>query len=192
MALDRDTILADNLKESLNLYQRSIVWAMTAAATFFILTLTLGDPDQPAVRVLWGELSGPAAWFVALGLFLVLGIFATSALETALKTYSQLRVAHSISSQPEDGDMLGALMLYPSLATNNSAVVRIGTVCFSPVIVPVAFTIQIPRETAPRGGWWWLGVVVLALHMWAPYFSIMKRLRHPIGWRSSDTVAADP
>ena len=34
MALEQDTILVENLRESLNLYQRSLVWAMTAVPSF--------------------------------------------------------------------------------------------------------------------------------------------------------------
>ena len=60
MALDRDAILVDNLRGALDLYQRSLVWSMTAAAAFFVLTLSLGDPTFASVSVLYVQLSGPA------------------------------------------------------------------------------------------------------------------------------------
>ena len=34
MALDHDVILVENFRESLDLYQRSLVWAMTASPQF--------------------------------------------------------------------------------------------------------------------------------------------------------------
>jgi len=91
MALERDAILIENLRESLSLYQRSLVWAMTAGAAFFILSFSLADPKMPSIPVLYGELSRPVAWYVAFGLFFVLGILAGSALQNVEVTLSKMK-----------------------------------------------------------------------------------------------------
>ena len=178
MALERDSILVENLRESLNLYQRSLVWAMTASAAFFVLTLTLGDSTVPPVSVLYGRLSGPAAWFIALGLFFVLGILAGSALRNAQAVLAKLRL---------DQDMTQAVLLYPSLATNPTGFVRIGTVVFPPLTVLIAFAIQLRREfdgTFERGIEWWLGLVLFVVFTAAPYLDIAVRVWHQLGSRS--------
>ena len=181
MALDPDVILVENFRESLNLYQRSLVWAMTASAAFFVLTLSLGDPKLPSVSVLYGQLSGPAAWFVALGLFFVLGILAGSALRSAEASLAKLDVK---------SDVIAAVLLYPSLATNTNGFVRIGTVMFSPIAVLIAFGLELRRESAgalERDVSWWLGLAMFVVLIAAPYLGIASRVWHQLGARSSKT-----
>lgn len=75
MSLDRDAILLDNLRASLDLYQRSLVWAMTAAAAFFVLTLSLGDLIAFAIELQREAASSAprsAAWWLGLLMFVVL------------------------------------------------------------------------------------------------------------------------
>jgi hypothetical protein len=178
MALDRDAILVDNLRGALDLYQRSLVWSMTAAAAFFVLTLSLGDPKFPSVSVLYGQLSGPAAWFVALALFLVLGILATSALSNAEAILTRL------SPEPE---LLEALLLYPSLATNPNGFVRIGSVMFPPIAVLLGFGLELRREWTgePHDAAWWFGLALFVVLIGAPYAAIATRLWHRLGSRQN-------
>src|SRR5688572_14598739 len=138
MALDRDEILVANLRSSLDLYQRSLVWAMTAAAAFFVLTFSLGDPSS-RVSVLYGTVSGPAAWFIALALFFVLGVLAGSALRNAEAVIAEMHV---------DDKVLAAALLHPSLATTANGFIRVGTVVFCPIIVWIAFGWELYRESA--------------------------------------------
>ena len=49
MPLEREKILVDNLLTCLNLYQTSLVWALTAAVAFFLLTVRLRAPSPPTV-----------------------------------------------------------------------------------------------------------------------------------------------
>jgi len=179
MSLDRDTILVENFRQSLDLYQRSLVWAMTASAAFFILSLNLGDPQFSTVSVLYGRLSGPAAWFVSLALFFVLGILAGSALHSA-KTVRARFAAPS--------DIVEAVLLYPSLATNAYGVVRVGTVLFSPVVVLIGIVIELRREWPGSNGHdlsWWLTLAAYVILLVAPYGRIAFLLRHPLGSPSS-------
>ena len=90
MPLERETILVDNLLACLNLYQRSLVWALTASLAFFLLTLRLRDPSQPHVPLLSIEIHLATAWCLALALFLVFGGFALSALHRAEAILPQL------------------------------------------------------------------------------------------------------
>ena len=175
MALDHDVILVENFRESLDLYQRSLVWAMTASSAFFVLTLSLGDSRFPSVSVLYGQLSGPVAWFVALGLFFVLGILAGSALQSAEAALARLNV---------ESKMAAAILLYPSLATNSNGFVRVGTVLFSPIVVLIAFGLELRREwdgTVARDVWWWFALLLFLVLVAAPYVGIVVRVRNQLG-----------
>ena len=175
MALDHDVILVENFRESLDLYQRSLVWAMTASSAFFVLTLSLGDAQLPSISVLYGKLSGPAAWFVALGLFFVLGILAGSALQSAEAALARLKV---------ELDMAAAILLYPSLATNSNGFVRVGTVLFSPIVVLIAFGLELWREsdgTVERDVWWWFGLLLFVVLIAVPYVGIASRVWNQLG-----------
>ena len=83
MPLEREKILVDNLLACFNLYQNSIVWAMTASFAFFLLTLRLRAPSQPKVSLLYTEINLTTAWLIALALFLVFGGVALTALHRA-------------------------------------------------------------------------------------------------------------
>lgn len=175
MALDHDVILVENFRQSLDLYQRSLVWAMTAAAAFFVLTLSLGDSKLPSVPVPYGQLSGPAAWLVALGLFFVLGILAGSALRSAEAALAKLDVQVK---------MVAAVLLYPSLATNTNGFVRIGTVLFAPIAVLIGFGLELRRESVgaiERDMSWWLALMLFVAVIAAPYLGIASRIWHPLG-----------
>ena len=175
MAIERDKILVDNLRESLNLYQRSLVWAMTAAAAFFIFSLSLGNPSMPSIPVLYGEVSRPVAWILALGLSFVLGILAASALGNANATLSRLSKLEGINQ-----DVLDDILFYPSLATNANSVVRFGAVLFSPAAVLIGFSLEISREWsggAHRNASWWVGLLIFVIIIAAPYVGIVIQVR---------------
>jgi hypothetical protein len=175
MALERDKILADNLRESLNLYQRSLVWAMTAAAAFFIITFSLRNPTAPSVSILYGELSRPAAWMLAFALSIVLGVLAGSALGNAKATLSRLSTVEGVNQ-----DALDDILLYPSLATNANGWVRFGTILFSPVTVLIGFSVELNRELASGARMeseTGLGIAFLIIIIAAPYISIAVQVK---------------
>lgn len=180
MALERNVILVDNLRESLNLYQRSLVWAMTAAASFFILSFSLNDPKTASIPVLYGELSRPVAWYVAFGLFFVLGILAGSAIQNAGAILSKMGAAEPKVEQ----NVLEAALLYPSFATSSSDFIRTGTVLFSPLAVLIAFGLQLRREymgvTRFSAGAW-ITLIVFVVLIVIPYARILQRVWKPFG-----------
>jgi hypothetical protein len=194
MVLDHATVLAENLKKSFSLYERYIVWAMTASAAFFMITFTLDDEIIPTVSVLYGKLSGPAAWYIAKGLFLVLGILAASTLKNveAVCLRFESLCDHSTKTHVDE-ETLKALMLYPSLATNPNNFIRIGTALFSPIAILVGFGLQLYRElpkTSTKDIHWWLGLCLFILTIWAPYAVIVIRLWNPLWLRYNHSKSA--
>jgi hypothetical protein len=185
VALDRDQILVENLRASLDLYQRSLVWAMTATAAFCVFTFNLFAPNPPTVSVAYGQVSAPAAWAVALALYFVLGILAASALRHAQIVVSSARL---------DPEVLEAALLYPSLATSANDFIRIGTVVLCPIAIWIAFGLELYRESATsvaeRDGWYWLSLMLFGLLAGGPYGLIAIRLRHPLGYRTRRPLQA--
>ena len=176
MPVEREAILIENIRGCLELYQRSIIWAMTAAAAFFLLSLRQFDSVQPTVPILYLELSSPAAYFVAFVLFILIGGFTLSAIRRAELNLSQLNLPL---------EMQEAVLLYPSLATSHNALFRVGTVLFSPVAVIAALGIEIYRtweklmavkDIMVRAtiGWALLSLVILII-----YGAIVQRVWRP-------------
>ncbi len=179
MALERETILLENLRESLNFYQRSLVWGMTAAAAFFFVTLSLDNSATLTVPVVYGEVSRPAAWGIAFGLYYVLGILAASFLKNVKVILLKLKEV-----EPEIApDVLEAVLLYPSLATNISRSVRVGSALFPPTAIMIAFALRLYVEAGRGDGmkqetWWFLPLLMLLMAL--PYLYIAKRVWHPV------------
>lgn len=177
MPLERDAILLDNLKGTLALYQRAVLWSMTAAAVFFLLSLRLGDPNRPPIQVLYGEISVPAAWGIALVLFFLLGGFALSMIRRAETVLAELSPS---------GAIRGAIQSLPSLATIPNAFYRVGVVLFCPLAVFAAMALELRREWVGRsvgdvlsnslGGLLMFAALVLAL-----YLSIVRHVWRPFG-----------
>jgi hypothetical protein len=171
MKLDRDAVLLDNFRKSLDLYQTSLVWSMTASAVFFLLTVNLHNPHNEPIKVLYGELSSTAAWFVALGLFWILGILAATALGNTEAVLEKMEV---------EGEDRVVLQLYPSLATVPSRFIRIGAAIFSPIAVWIAFFIERHREPPFNGSKEWVGLIVFFLVTVGPYGVIAFRVWDPL------------
>ena len=145
MPLEREKILLDNLLACFNLYQNSIVWAMAASFAFFLLTLGLRDSSQTKVLLLYTEISHATAWFLALILFFVFGGFALTALHRAEAILTKL-------NPPTESRE--AILLYPSLATNQNILVRIGSVLLCPIAIATGIGIEVRRDFT-RGKWNW-------------------------------------
>src|SRR5262245_61026979 len=134
MALERDKILLDNLREALKVYQLAVWWSISVSAAFFLVSLRLGDPDRPPLKFPFGDLSVSVAWFVALALFFVFGGYALNAINRATALLGILK-------PPED--VREAIALIPSLATNPNGFYRVGTVLICPAIFLLAFGIEL-------------------------------------------------
>lgn len=179
MPVEREAILIDNIRGCLDLYQRSIVWAITASLVFFLLSLRLGNTAQPPVQILYAELSLPAAWFVALALFFLLGGFALSAIRRAELNLSKLNIPSEVQE---------AVLLYPSLATSLNSLFRVGSVLLCPLIVFVAFAIELHREWGGQVGKVmensrWVGLLTFCLIILGIYGTIVSYVWRPFGSR---------
>jgi hypothetical protein len=100
MPLERDKILVDNLLACLNLYQTSLVWALTAAVVFFLLTLCLRAPSQSTIPPFSTASNPTTAGLIALALCLVLGSLALTALHRAEAIFMKLSLSRASYSKP--------------------------------------------------------------------------------------------
>ena len=181
MLLEREKILIDNLLACLNLYQRSLMWALTASCAFFLLTLRLRDPSQPKVPLLYTEINLAMAWCLALALFLVFGGFALSALHRAEAILTKL------NPPPE---LREAILLYPSLATNQNILVRAGSVLLCPLAIVTGIVIELWHGfTREELSWkhqpWetWGGYLILSLIIIGVYGGLARQVWQPFGSR---------
>jgi hypothetical protein len=182
--VEREAILVDNIRGCLDLYQRSIVWAMTASLVFFLLSLRLGNTAQPPVQILYAEMSLPAAWFAALVLFFLLGGFALSAIRRAELNLTKLNPFAEVRE---------AVLLYPSLATSRSSLFRVGSVVLCPFAVLVAFAIELHREWEGQVGKVmeesrWVGLLVFFLIIIGIYGAIVSYVWRPFGSRPTNRL----
>lgn len=182
MPIEREAILIDNIRACLDLYQRAIIWAMTASAALFLLSWHQFDPIRPQVLLLYTEMDLIAACLVALVLFFLIGGFAYSAIHRAELILSELKKPPIKLSDK----MQEAIFLYPSLATNQNHLYRIGTVLFSPVAVLAAWGIEfyrtrgkpIPADLETKA---MIGFAVLFIIILIIYGGIAKRVWRPFG-----------
>jgi hypothetical protein len=179
MPLEREKILADNLLACLNLYHTSLVWALTAAVTFFLLTVRLRAPSQSTVPPLSTVIPPTTAWLIALALCLVLGGVALTALHRAEAILLKLNLS---------SELLEATLLYPSLATNQSLVVRVGAVLLCPLAIVAGMGMAGWHEFTKEAGYWknlsttlWGWYFLCSLIILAVYGGIIARMWIPLG-----------
>ena len=177
MTLARDDLLLDAIKESLSLYQRSLVWATTAALSGLLLTQRLGGVSTDKVELLNGSVSVSVAWYLAQLLYLIFGALAFSAIR---RYHGALKL---LNPAP---DILEAIRLFPSLATQPGRFFRLGSVILPLGATCASWTIEIVREV--RGGvtmmdahWYLGGIVTTAILIW-PYLGILRTLRELRLW----------
>ena len=176
MTISKDDILLDNIKEALALYQRSLVWATTAALSGLLIAIRLREPTPEPVPVLSGTLSAPVAWAIAQALYVVFGALAFSAIRRYLSALTALNPSE---------DILQAIRLYPSLATLPGRFFPLGSVLVPPAATAASWTIELLREhsrSPPSDRSWWVGMFFTALVLLAPYLGIGATLRELRQW----------
>jgi hypothetical protein len=169
MTLSREDILLDNIKEALSLYQKSLVWATTAALSGGLITLRLREPNPEPIPILFGALSAPVAWFLAQVVYVVFGALAFGALER------YRRALQNLNPSPEIFD---AIQLFPSLATLHGRFFRLGSVLLPLLVTFASWIVEMIREGPPPvTGPIVLGGTLIAAVLLAPYAAILSLLR---------------
>jgi len=175
MSLSRDDILLDNIKEALALYQRSLVWATTAALSGGLITLRLRDKNPPAISILFGTLSAPVAWFLAQVVYVVFGALAFGALERYRRSLEEL------NPSPEIFD---AIQLFPSLATLQGRFFRLGSVLLPLLVTYISWIVEMVSEgSQPLDVYTVIGGLFVATILLTPYAAILLLLRTLRKWR---------
>jgi hypothetical protein len=170
MTLSREEILLDNIKEALSLYQKSLVWATTAALSGGLITLRLREPNPEPIPILFGALSAPVAWFLAQVIYVVFGALALGALQRYRRALADLKPTEEI---------FNAIQLFPSLATLEGRFFRLGSVLLPLMVTFASWIIEINREgPPPTTGPIVFGGVFTAAILLAPYAGILSLLRN--------------
>ena len=176
MSLEKDEILMENLRRSLDFYQQAIVWSMTASSACLLLSLRLRNPNSAPIEVLYGVVSVSFGWAVAFTATVVSGVVAWSAIENVARILGRMSVAE---------DLRQAILTYPSFATNPNKGVRFGTALLPPILALVASVIELINESHLPGGQpllhrsvsQWIGCITLFLLPFGPYEGIIRGLR---------------
>jgi len=171
MPLERDKILVDNLLACFSLYQNSIVWAMRASFAFFLLTLRLRDPSQSKVPLFYTERNLTTAWLIALALFFVFGALALTALHRAEAILTKLNPSTELRE---------AILLYPSLATNQSILVRVGSVLLCPIAIVTSIVIELRYEFTWKNQPW-VGYLLFSIIIIGVYGELARQVWQPFG-----------
>jgi hypothetical protein len=175
MTLRSEAILLDGMREALALYQRSLMWAITASLSSILLSPRFRAPSATTVEVLWGHLSLPVAWLLSVLLFFIFSALAVSAIRRARQILVRLA--------PEK-PVLDAIMLFPSLATLSSGFFRIGSVVLPPLALLIGMWLELSWERARSDTdetfWLWFGVLVIVMLVLLPYSIILNAVWHPL------------
>ncbi len=182
MSLSRDEILLDNIKEALALYQRSLVWATTAALSGGLITLRLRDKDPEPIPILVGTLSAPIAWFLAQVIYVVFGALAFGALERYRRSLEELNPTREI---------FRAIQLFPSLATLQGRFFRLGSVLLPLGATYASWIVEMIREgPQPFNADLVFGGIFVAAILLAPYAAILSLLRTLRKWQPKEQEQA--
>lgn len=123
-----DKIKAENLKETLSQIQTYLIWGIGSALSFFILSST--NPTSTTIQV-----PLPGAFIsVTPGLAETIAL-AICWISGALASYAHERAQRIVLSLQHNREMLDALLLYPSIATEIYSAVRVAPAFISAVLL---------------------------------------------------------
>ncbi|MCH8147523.1 MAG: hypothetical protein IH987_05940 [Planctomycetes bacterium] len=178
MITDGQHVLVENFRECVRVYQRYTMLAIGAAFCLLLFSLRLkreaSQNEEMRVEVLYGDVPTITAWFIALGFYFVLGIFAYYAVHRAKQIVQRLA---------DNAEIIEALSMYPSLATEPNPLFRIGSVIISPCLVVASMLIELTRsyESKVWTDYPWGGFLIVAVIVLAPCISILIELKAPVG-----------
>ena len=182
MSISRDPILLDNVKASLDLYQRSLMWGITASLSAVLIAWRLRQGVGQPVSLLTTQVSASTGIVIALGLNTLFGFLAFNALQRYLIALKSL-------SPTLDLKLFEAIMLNPSLATSPPGF-RIGSALVPPLAAIVAWIIEIPRlrQITPDFDWATWGFTLLVFI--SPYIAVVWAVRRLPNLRDLQNEAA--
>jgi len=168
---ERQRMQVENLREYLKLYHQLLLLLVTVSATFFLFSWTFDETR----KIQFHDTNIPMnlAWLGALILFVCFAGFARATLNRAEDALAQLK----------SSDLWDVILQYPSVATDRSALVRLGSVALPVTLVVGGVCIEFLRESASSGQHDWGFVSIIAFFVLLPTASIVERVIHPLGSR---------
>lgn len=169
---ERQKMQVENLREYLKLYHQLLLLMITVSATLFLFSwkfdearkIQFYDTDVPMTSL---------AWVGALVLFVCFAGFARATLNRAENVLEHLK----------SSDLWDVILQYPSVATDRSIVVRLGSVALPVILVVGGVGMEFMRESALSGQHDWGFVSIVAFFILLPTASIFGRVIHPLGSR---------
>lgn len=168
---ERQKMQVENLREYLKLYHQLLLLLITISATFFLFSWTFDDTRK--IQFHDTELPMNLAWLGALILFVCFAGFACAALNRAENLLGQLK----------SSDLWDVILQYPSVATDRSVLIRLGSVALPMILVIGGIGMEFARESASSGQRDWNFLGIAGFFVLLPTVSIFVRMVHPLGSR---------
>ena len=168
---ERQKMQVENLREYLKLYHQLLLLLITVSATFLLFSWKFDE----ARKIQFHDTDIPMnlAWLGALILFVCFAGFARATLNRAENVLEQLK----------SSDLWDVILQYPSVATDRSVVVRLGSVALPVILMVGGACIELMRESALSGQYDWGFASIIAFFVLLPTASIFGRVIHPLGSR---------
>jgi hypothetical protein len=168
---ERQKMQVENLREYLKLYHQLLLLLITLSATFFLFSWRFEETRK--IQFHDTDIPMNLAWLGALILFVCFAGFARATLNRAENLIGQLK----------SSDLRDVILQYPSVATDRSVLVRLGSVALPMILVLGGVGMEFVRESASSGQHDWSFVGVVAFFVLLPTASIFRRVMHPLGSR---------
>ena len=168
---ERQKMQVENLREYIKLYHQLLLLLITVSATFLLFSWKFDE----ARKIQFHDTDIPInlAWLGAVILFVCFAGLARATLNRAQNILEQLK----------SSDLWDVILQYPSVATDRSVVVRLGSLGLPVILVMGGVCIEFIRESASSGQYDWGFVSIIAFFVLLPTASILKRVLHPLGSR---------
>ena len=168
---ERQKMQVENLREYLKLYHQLLLLMITVSATLFLFSWKFDEARK--IKFYDTEIPMNLAWLGALVLFVCFAGFARAILNRA----------ESLLEQLKSSDLWDVILQYPSVATDRSIVVRLGSVALPVILVVGGVGMEFMRESTSSGQEDWVFLGIAAFFVFLPTASLLLRIIHPLGSR---------
>lgn len=168
---ERQKMQVENLREYLKLYHQLLLLLIAVSATFFLFSWKFDEARQ--IQFYETAIPMNLAWMGALLLFLCFGGFARATLDRAARILEELK----------SSDLLDVILQYPSVATDRSPIVRLGSVILPLLLFLGGLSIEFIRQSRTSGAYDWTFVGIVGFFTLITTGSILERVRAPLGSR---------